>query len=188
MDIFTEALSVVPILHLPMAPGQRVLLIGDGAKAAVETVLRYPTTSSVIIVAPPFPVNDKRVQFAQRIEQVAPDWKADLVLIAVPALADSLVAAVRAHHLAETGVVVFALARPNQAKLALDLLKKHWAIIQPYREHVPGQVDPAWFLMAGDHGFQRHRIMPTWTQRLSDKYLPSLFTFAKDERALVLRS
>lgn len=184
MDVFTEALSVVPIVHLPTTPGQRVLLVGAGASAAVDTVLRYPTTAAVLVVGPSFPVKDKRVQFAQQIEQVPPDWKADLAIVAVPALTDSMIAAVRAHHLVDSGVVVFALARPNLVRAAREALAKQWSFVQPYREFLPGQTEPAWFLMASNQGFKRHRIMPAWTTRLSDKYLQSLFTLAKDEYVL----
>ncbi len=184
MDSFTEALSVVPLVHLPVQGGQNVLLVGQGAAGAAEAVLRYPTTASVVAIDALVPVKDKRVQYAQRIDQLPPAWKADLIIVAVPVLTDSLVAALRAHHNADTGVVVFAIARPNQVRAARETLKRSWAIVQPYREHISTQPEPAWFLMAGDHGFQRYRPIPGWTVRLNDKYLPALFTFAKDEYVL----
>ncbi len=71
--------------------------------------------------------------------------------------------------------------QPGQVRAARDLVQKYWSVVQPYREHLPGQAAPQWFLMAGNHGFKRHRPVPGWTSRLTDKYLPVLFTFSKDE-------
>ncbi len=176
MDAFSEALGVVPIVHLPVKAGQKVLLVGQGAAGAAEIMLRYPTTESLIAVDAIIDTKDRRVQYVKRLEQVPPDWKADLI--------DSFLASLRSHHLADTGVAVVAIARPSQVRLARDLAKKQWTVVQPFREHVPNQSEAAWFLMLSNHGFQRHRPVPAWTARISEKYIPALFTLAKDEYVL----
>ncbi len=161
-----------------------MLLVGKGAGAAAEIALRYPTTSSVLTVEDPLANKDKRLQNLTRIEQTPPGWTADLAIVVVPAITEALAAAVRQRHAARGGVAVFAIMQPGQLRRARELLRQYWAVVQPYREHLPGQAVPQWFLMVGDHGFKRHRPMPGWTSRLTDKYLPVLFTLSKDEYVL----
>jgi hypothetical protein len=182
-DAFTEALAMVPMVHLPVTQGQRVLIVGKDAVPAAIVALRYPTTVEVVIVDPAPPVlQDKRVRTVARMEALAPAWKADLVAVAMPVITDSLVQAVYNHHRADTGVAVFALARAQQVRASKEQLRKLWSSVQPYREQVvEAEGGAAWFLLAGDHGFKRHRPVPAWSKRLTDKYLPALFTLAKDE-------
>ena len=185
MDPFGEALSVVPIVHLPVLPNQRVLLIGVGATAALGTVLRYPTTAQVLVIdAPAFEVKDKRVRFVPRLDQVPADWQADLAIVAVPVTSDSMLDAVKQRVRPDSGIVCIALARPSQVRAAREAARNRWSLVQPYRENVPGQKEPAWFLLAGDNGFKRYRPIPSWTTRLSESYVPALFTLSKDEYAL----
>lgn len=175
---------MVPIVHLPVAPGQNVLLVGKGSGVAAEIALRYPTTASILTVDDPLANKDKRIQNLARIEQVPAGWKADLAIVVTPTLTDALVSSIRQRHEATNGAAVFAVAQPALVRRYRELLKQYWSVVQPYREYLPGQKDPQWFLMAGDHGFKRYRPVPGWTSRLTDKYLPVLFTFSKDEYAL----
>jgi hypothetical protein len=191
LDHFHEALGIVPLVHLPVAQGQKVLVVGKDALYAGGLALRYPTTAEVMIVdaelGKPSPTADKRVHWVARMEDLPADWKADFVAVAVPALTDSLVDAVRRRHLAETGVGVFAISRPGAVRAAKDTLRRFWTTVQPYREHVPPAMDPSgsmWFMLVSDHAFSRQRPVPAWTKRISDKYLPALFTLSKDEYAL----
>lgn len=184
MDPFAEALSVVPIVHLPAVPNQRVLLLGVGALGALETVLRYPTTTQVLVIdAPRIETKDRRVGFVARIEQVPPDYRADLIICAVPITSDSLLDAIQ-QRLGANGVACIAISRPSQVRVTREAARKRWSYVQPYREYVPGQKDPAWFLLVGNSVFKRYRPVPVWTRRLSESYVPALFTFAKDEYEL----
>jgi hypothetical protein len=182
MDAFTEALAVVPMVHLPVVPGQRVLLLGPGAGAAADVILRYPDIATVAVIGDSVSAaaaKDRRVVMAPSLDQVPPSFGASLSIVAVPALTDALMAGVYARHLPGAGIAVFAIANPTQVRQLKDLVKRSWPFVQPYREHTP--TGPAWFLLAGDQGFKRARPMPGWTSRLTDKYLPALFTLAKDE-------
>ncbi len=174
---------MVPMVHLPVTQGQRVLIVGKDAVPAAVVALRYPTTVEVVIIDPAPPVlQDKRVKTLARMELLAPAWKADLVAVAMPVVTDSLAQAVYNHHRADTGVAVFALARAQQVRASKEQLRKLWSSVQPYREQVvEAEGGAAWFLLAGDHGFKRHRPVPAWSKRLTDKYIPALFTLAKDE-------
>lgn len=190
-DAFIEALSIVPLIHLPVVPNQRVLLVGVDAAAAAPAVLRYPQTIEVVIVGAgdrPAVLGDKRVKYAPSIDALPKEWMADLIIVALPAITDAKVQLIRAHHRADSGAVVFAVARASQVRAAKDMIRRGWSTVQPYREMTPEVEDPtarvAWFLLAGDHGFKRHRAVPPWAKRMSDKYVPALFTLAKDEYAL----
>jgi hypothetical protein len=177
-----------------VTPGQRVLIVGRDAVPAAMSALRYPQTVEVVIVdeTGALPLGDKRARQVARLEQIPPGWIADLVVVAMPVLTDSLVQAVRLHHRADSGVAAFALARPAQIRQAKEILRKNWSTVQPYRENVPEAVElenrTAWFLLAADHGFKRHRPIPPWAKRLSDKYVPALFTLARDEYTLAYGS
>ncbi len=175
---------MVPMVHLPVAPGQNVLLVGKGSGVVAEIALRYPTTASVLTVDDPLANKDKRVQNLTRIDQTPPGWKADLAIVVVPVITEALVSSIRQRHEANNGVAVFAVAQPSQVRRYRELLKQYWSVVQPYREYLPGVAQPQWFLMVGDHGFKRCRPVPGWTSRLTDKYLPVLFTFSKDEYML----
>jgi len=110
------------------------------------------------------------------------------LIVATPGISQVKVQALRAHHRADTGVAVFAVARASQVRATKDILRLSWSVVQPYREFTPDVEDPtarvAWFLMAADHGFKRHRAVPPWSKRMTDKYVPAVFTLAKDEYAL----
>lgn len=185
-DAFAEALGMVPMVHLPVTAGQRILIVGRDAAPAALVALRYPTTVEVVVIDPSPPaLADKRVRSLARMEQLNPAWKADLIAVAVPVITDSLAQSVYDHHRADTGVAVFALARAQQVRATKEQLRKHWSSVQPYREVVPAsEGGTAWFLLAGNHGFKRHRPIPAWSKRLTDKYIPALFTLAKDEYTL----
>lgn len=189
MDAFTEALAVVPMVHLPVSPGQRVLLLGPGAGAAADVVLRYPDIATVAVVGDSVSAaaaKDRRVVAAPTLDQVPPSFGAALQIVVVPGLTDALMAALYARH-QPGGIAVFALANPTQVRQLKNQVKRSWPVVQPYRENVPPTATapggPAWFVLAGDQGFKRARPMPGWTSRLTDKYLPALFTMAKDEYA-----
>lgn len=191
-DAFAEALALVPLIHLPVAPNQRVLLVGPDATPAALAALRYPQTVEVVIVdesdraGPSF--GDKRVKSAPSIEALPKSWMADLIIVALPALTDAKIQSIRTHHKAESGVAAFAVARASQTRATKEALRRSWSTVQPYRENTPEVEDPtarvAWFMLAADHGFKRHRVIPPWSKRLTDKYVPALFTLAKDEYAL----
>lgn len=190
-DAFIEALSLIPLIHLPVAANQRVLLVGADAAPAALAVLRYPQTVEVVIIDASGRAGqqfgDKRVKSAPSVEALPKAWVADLLVVALPALTDASVQALRAHQRAESGVAVFAVARASQVRATKDMLRRSWSTVQPYREYTPEVEDPtarvAWFLLAADHGFKRHRAIPPWSKRMTDKYVPALFTLAKDEYA-----
>jgi hypothetical protein len=180
MTAWDDAFAIVPLVHLPVVKGQRVLAIGPAAMSMAVAALRYPTNVEVVIQA--MPTTDPRVRKIDDLAALPAGWVADLVGVAAPELSESLLTQIHQRHNSTTGVAVFAVPGPRAVRPLKDALRSRWNTLQPYREWT-GEAVPSWFILAADHGFKRHRPVPGWTSRLSDKYLPALFTLSKDEYA-----
>ena len=185
-DIFNEALAVVPIVHTPVEPNQRILVVGASALAAAVMALRYPTFVEVGIVAPPSDVpiglrQDKRIRVYATLADVPRGWIASLIVVAVPNLLEEQVAVVKTHA-TPASVVCFALDRVAVGRQTKELLRRYWPSVAPYREHLPTS-GAVLFMLAGSGRLERQRPVPGWTRRISDRYIPAMFTFAKDEYA-----
>ena len=183
MSAWDEAFAVVPLVHLPVVQGQRVLAIGPAAMSLATTALRYPTTAEVVTVGiPGMQQLDPRVHAMSSLADLPAGWAADLVGVAVDNLTSSMIQDIRQRHLADVGVAVFAAPSPASVRPLKDALRSRWGTLQPFREWT-GDATPSWFILAADHGLRRCRPVPGWTTRLSEKYLPALFTLSKDEYA-----
>lgn len=182
-DIWNEALAVVPMVHTPvLATQQHALIIGNAAIPAAILALRYPAFADVATFTDSLPsglATDRRIRQLSTLNDLAPVWKADLVAIAESRLTDDMLQQVR-EHTGPASVIVVAVPQPTLTRPLMDVLRQSWRVVQPYREHTP---DPAYFLLVGDQPFRRQRPIPGFTRRISDKYIPALFTFAKDEYA-----
>ena len=183
MTAWDDAFAVVPLVHLPVVQGQRVLAVGPAAMSLAVTSLRYPTTVEVAVVGiPGMPTVDPRVRTIKELRDLPPGWMADLVGVATPVLSEDLLNQIHMRQNALTGVAVFAAPGPAAVRPLKDALRSRWSTLQPYREWT-GEAVPSWFILAADHGFKRYRPVPSWPTRLSEKYLPALFTLSKDEYA-----
>lgn len=185
-DVWNEALAVVPMLHTPVKPAgqQKALIIGTAAVPAAILALRYPGFASVVTWTDALPQGlsaDKRVRQVSSLDDLPPAETFDFVAIAESRLADEVLQTVRQHTTASS-VIVIAVPQPTLVRPIMDVLRRTWRVVQPYREHTP---DPAYFLLVGDQPFKRARPCPGFTKRLTDKYIPALFTFAKDEYAMI---
>lgn len=180
-DIWNEALAVVPMVHTPVQPSmQHALIIGSAAMPAAILALRYPGFADVVTWADTLPTGlstDKRVRQLTSLDDLAPNWMADFVAIAEPRLTDAMLQTVRQHTNA-TSVIVVAIPQPELTRPIMDVLRQSWRVVQPYREHTPS---PAYFLLVGDKPFKKIRPVPGFARRISEQYIPSLFTFARDE-------
>jgi hypothetical protein len=184
MSAWDDAFSLVPFIHLPVVQGQRVLAVGPAAKSLAMTALRYPTTVEVVTIGiPAMPTTDPRVRSLSSLLDLPIGWRADLVGVAEQVISDRMLESLHQLHNSDTGVLVAASPSPVAVRRLKDMLRAQWSTIQPYREWT-GDAVPSWFFLAADHGFKRHRPVPSWTVRLSEKYLPALFTLSKDEYAV----
>jgi hypothetical protein len=178
MDRFNEALSLVPLVHVPVVRDQHMLVVGASAVPAAQAAMRYPTFIEIVINADlPTPIRDPRVHVLPSLTTLLPSWKADLIVVAQTSVTPELLQSLRAHCKQRT-VVVVAVPVPTQVRALKESMRRLWPIVQPYREHLP---ELTYFLMASDAPLDRHRPVPGHARHLTDKYLPALFTFAKDE-------
>ena len=179
-DIFGEALVIVPLVHVPVVPLQHVLAIGPGAAATVAYALRYPTFADVVVIGEQLPQalrQDKRVRVLARMEDLVPEWKADLATVSLNGMSEGVLQQLRS-HLNPGAVTSIALDRAPALRQTKDLLKRFWPNVAPYREHCP---EPAWFFLVSDRTLAKTRPVPAVAKRMTDRYLPALFTLAKDE-------
>jgi hypothetical protein len=178
-DAFNELMGVVAISHV--APtALRAAAIGQPAAAAVlGTAARYPFAELVTVGSdsPVLAKPDRRLRAISSPRDLPPDWKADVIGVAVPGLPDAALAAARAMSCSNT-VVVVAVDRYDAGPAAKRLLDRHWRVVIPYHDYLP---EPHLFLLASDSPISRKRPIPAWTRRLSEGYLPALFRFPKNE-------
>jgi hypothetical protein len=76
------------------------------------------------------------------------------------------------------GLICLALERFEQAAKLRASIRPFWRDIAIYREHLP---EPAAFILASTMPINRARPVPKFSKRYTDKYVPALFTFSKDE-------
>lgn len=179
LEVFAEALSVPPILHIPADRPLTVLTYGPYALPMAKLALRYPSTKKVIIVArdgAPVP-QDRRVKLRDNLQDMPAGF--DLIASAVPGVPP--LAELR-KLLKPDGALVVAVDQFGNGRKIKDLMTKlGFAQVLAYREHVP---EPALFLMASNRRFGKPlRPFPAGLKRLTPRYLPSLFALAKDEYA-----
>jgi hypothetical protein len=178
LQIYAEAFSVVPLLHVPADKPIRVLSVGPYALPLAKLALRYPATTEVVLASidtAPAPT-DKRVKVVKTLDGVSGTF--DVLGMALPGEAYGLLPQVK-KLLAPGGVLVFAVDQFQRGRQAKDALRPLWGHIFPYREFTP---DPSLFFLCSDEKIRPdQRPMPQNLYRLTPKYLPVLFTFAKDE-------
>lgn len=181
VDKFSEAISVIPIVHTPLSAA-RVLIIGQAALPAAWLAMRYPQFTDIISIgadAPPSLLNTRRFRQVPSLDQVPGGWLADLIVIASPTVDSLALRQVHAHS-SRNAVVAVACPSPAGARMMRDTLRSFWSVVAPYREHLP---EPAYFLLASNAPLTKVRPVPAYTRRISDNYLPAMFTWGKDEYA-----
>ncbi len=181
-DLFGEVLAVPPIVYTA-ATAQRALAIGPAASALLTAASRYPFAELVYLGddapqtlrAPSRP--DRRLRILPGMMDLPRDWYADVLAVTTPGLPDTSLNVARRLSSRET-VGVIAVDKPQNGADLRRRLQKLWRFVMPYREHVPeAQV----FFLVSDAPLAVKRPLPSWTKRLSDTYLPSLFRLGKDE-------
>lgn len=178
-EILAEAVSIVPWVHVPVGQAQRIVTIGYEASSAALMGLRFPEVRDVVIIGATAPT-DARVRTFNALTDLPPSWTPDLAVLTVPVLTVDLLRSIR---LSPQGVACFALQRFEDVVPAKALVRAAFRYITVYREYIGGE--PALFLMGSMSPISRQRAVPGFSKRYTDKYLPNLFTFAKDEYQLI---
>jgi len=183
-DLFGEALAVPAIVHT-QASTQRALAIGPAASSLLTAASRYPFAELVYLGddapkslrSPSRP--DRRLRILPGIMDLPRDWYADVVAVATPGTPDASLNLARRLS-SNTTVGVVALDKPQAGGELRKRLQSLWRWVVPYREHLP---EPQVFFLVSDAPLSVKRPIPSWTRRLTEGYLSSLFRFGKDESA-----
>lgn len=162
-----------------MGQAQRIVTVGYEASSAALMSLRFPEVRDVVIIGAKAPV-DARVRTFNALSDLPPTWTPDLAVLTVPVLTPELL---RSIHLSPTGMVCFALERFQDVVPAKALVRSAWRYITVYREFIGAE--PSLFLLGSNSPISRQRTVPGFSKRYTDKYLPNLFTFAKDEYQMI---
>lgn len=178
-EVLAEAVSLVPWVHVPVGQAQRIVTVGYEASSAALVGLRFPEVRDVVIIGATAP-SDARVRTFSSLTDLPPTWTPDLAVLTVPVVTPDLL---RAVHLSPAGIVCAALQRFDDVVPVKALMRAAFRYITVYREYIGGE--PALFLMGSNAPISRQRAMPAFSKRYTDKSLPNLFTFAKDEYQMI---
>jgi hypothetical protein len=137
-------------------------------------LLRYPDTVGVSYLQSAPPNHGKARQIPSLSLLDAP---VDAAAIAVEGSPVEMAGMVR-QVIAPDGVVVVATADFRRAYETLGGLKRSFAYVAPVRVYAPDRC--ALFICSASPA-RKSRPCPEWTRHLSDQFIPSLFTFSKDE-------
>ncbi len=170
---FAEVAALLPLLHVRTGP-TTVAAVGPAATIMAAEALHWRDTIRVFVLSP-VKVNDRRIEVVTKLEPAC----CDVVLLSPDQDPTSWVVAVRPGGLIQamtmTGEKLPALKR-EMRRLAGNAV--------PWREHLPQPVYGVLSTIGSTHTPKRLRQPPPAAKRLTDKYLPCLFTFGRDELAL----
>jgi hypothetical protein len=193
IDVFNEAISIVPVVHTPV-PAARALIIGAAATSAGWVAMRYPQFTDITVVADSLPPSMQqapgrpgpgRVHLEPSFDLIATGWLADMTVVAAAQLDVPFIQQV-AGFCAQSALVCFAVPVPGTARGVRDMLQQYWPVVTPYRVFLPapdGQA--AYFMLCSAAKLCRFRPVPGYTRYLSEGFMPTLFTWSKDELAML---
>ena len=169
---YAEASALVPLLHVK--PGPTVVrAVGIMAPLLTAEALRWRDTTEVWVDTP-MPIKDSRIKMVTK-DFVGP---VDAVLLSPEIDPEPFIGLLK-----KGGVIQAATYTSSKLTALRDKLKKLTGFAVPYREYLP---ETLWLVM-GSLGTapQRVRRPPDGTCRVTERFLPALFSFGKDELPLV---
>lgn len=175
----TEALALLPMLHVPVQKGLVVAAVGPYADVMVAESSRWPDVSKILVTHQP----DKRLR-DRRIEYVSilPAKEVDVLLLSPEQDPEPWIAALRPNGLIQASTV-----DPRRFQQINNTFRTEMGHTVPWREHLPLPLYGAMARAGPEAPSKRVRQPPKSARRLSKNYLPSLFVFGKDEIALALK-
>lgn len=171
---FAEVAALLPILHTSAGPAT-IAVLGTEAGIMAAEVLKRRDTKQVLTLAPLPGVNDRRVKVVDKFEPASCD-----VILLSPEQAP---AAPLLTFLKPGGVIQSMTLVPENVPAQLKTMRELVGNVTPWREHLPHPIYGA--LACLGRPCKRLQEPPPSSKRLTTQYLPSLFTFGKDERPLV---
>jgi len=171
---YAEAAALVPMLHVKPGP-TTVLVAGPLAALLAAEALRWRDTTSVLVHgSSQIPIKDSRLSYPTTLEPASVD-----VVLLSPDMAPSEYAPA----LKRGGVLQASTYQQEKVASLRASMKTLTGAAVPYREYLP---EPLWLVIgAAGSSPRRVRRPPDGARRITERYLPALFSFGKDEIAVV---
>jgi hypothetical protein len=169
---YAEAAALVPLLHL--RPGSTVVRVAGPLSALLASeALRWRDTTEVW-ADQPLPIKDSRIQTVQPNHTAA----FDAVLLSPDMNPEPFMALLKRGGILQCATTVADKLVPLRVQV-----KALTGAAVPYREYTP---EPIWFVIGAVGSMPRRvRRPPDGAKRVTERFLPALFSFGKDEMQTV---
>lgn len=169
---YAEAAALVPLLHV--APGPTTVLV-SGSLAPLLTLeaLRWRDTVKVLTDVPST-IKDSRIE----VNKIPPLNSLDVVL-----LSPEIDPAIFVPLLKKSGIIAASTYSDSKVGPLRTQIKTLTGNAVPYHEFLPESL----WLVLGSVGSAPKRVRkpPDGARRVTERFLPAMFSFGKDEIALV---
>ena len=165
-----ETLGMLPVLHAPTGK-LTVAAAGPMAEQLTAEMLRWRDVEKAYLMAPPRAIKDRRVEVAAPF----PRGKVHVMVLSPEQAPDPWLP-----MLAKDGIIIASTTHTDKWEGLRRSLSNYTGSATPFRNWLP---TPIYGVLAksGQGKVSRNRQPPKGARHLSPQYLPSLFTFSKDE-------
>lgn len=173
---FAEAAALVPLLHV--RPGPTVVRVAGPLSAVLAAeALRWRDTVEVW-ADQPLPIKDSRVKMVPTKEFFNHSGFFDAVLLSPDMDPEPFLPTIK-----KNGVLQASTHVENHVNSLRSKVRVLTGSAVPYRDYIP---EPLW-LVIGSVGSTPRRVRrpPDGARRVTERFLPAMFSFGKDEIALV---
>lgn len=162
---YAEVSALVPMLHVKPGP-TTVRVVGSLAPLLAAEALRWRDTTEVWADAPL--INDSRLKVGKDMPQF------DVILLSPDIDPEPFIPSLK-----KNGVIQASTYTDSKIAALRDKLKKLTGFAIPYREYLP---ETLWLIL-GSMGTSPRRLRkpPDGARRITERFLPALFSFGKDE-------
>lgn len=169
---YAEAAALVPMLHVRPGP-TTVLVAGPLSALLAAEALRWRDTVKVLAETP-LPIKDSRIDVIGK----DPTAQADVVLLSPDMDPEAFLPALKKGATIQASTYSDQKIGPLRTKI-----KAMTGAAVPYRENLPENL---WFVV-GTIGSMPRRVRrpPDGARRITERFLPALFSFGKDEIQLI---
>lgn len=175
LNRFTEVAALLPLLHV--SPGKTtVAVVGPVAGHMAGEALKWRDTEKVYVLDPTALANDRRISAVAEI----PPASVDAMLLSPDQAPESWAKAVK-----PGGIIQVMTMDPTKFNALHTKMRELFGNAVPWREHLPTPIYGVMSTVGSKNAPKRLRKPPPAATRLSEKYLPCLFVFGKDELPLV---
>jgi len=172
---FSEVAALLPLLHV--RPGKTVVgVVGPVGELMAVEVLKWRDTETVYTVDQKITLNDRRINTVKEM----PPASVDVMLLSPDQAPDAWAKIVK-----PGGVIQAMTLDPTKFRALHTHMRELFGNAAPWREHLPTPIYGVMSVVGGQTTPKRLRKPPPAATRLTEKYLPCLFTFGKDELPLV---